>query len=110
MSFFTPQTRVVRIDEENRVTIRKLTYGERQEILSQCMQVSAGAGEEVSLDPARMQRMAMHKCIVSWDGPGFDGRPVTPENIDALPAPVVDVIREAVDELNAGLDAAEKND
>ena len=107
MSFFTPQTRVVDLDSENRVTVRKLTYGERQSIISQCSKTNA-VTQEMALDIAQMQRMQLRAAILTWEGPGFEGRPVSPDNVDALPTDIAERIETGVEELNKPLDESEK--
>lgn len=117
MSFFDAKTTVVQIDDDNTVTIRALTYGEEQAIKQQAMKVSARItgrkGDDVqgeaAVDPAAMQRLTLQKAIVSWSGPGFDGRPVTVDNIDALPTAVLDPVIEAYNELTVPLTDEEKN-
>ena len=114
MSFFDRQTVTVEIDKENRVTIRKLTYGEQQAAMSAAMNfemaLDNGTVPVGKLDPFRIKREELLASVASWDGPGFDGRPVTRENIEALPPTVVDTIQAAIDRLNSGLEAAEKKD
>jgi hypothetical protein len=105
MSFFDRQTATVEIDDENRVVIRKLTYGERQ----RCLSVAARGkldqgGESVDLDPGRLALERLSVAIVSWEGPGFDGRPVSRENIEALPPEVLDPVTLALAEMGTGLD------
>jgi hypothetical protein len=107
MSFFTPQTKVVALDAQNTVTVRKLTYGERQSIISQCMKTNAWS-QTSELDVALMQRMQLRAAILTWDGPGFEGRPVSPENVDGLPGDIADQIQTGVEELNKPLDETEK--
>jgi hypothetical protein len=127
MGFFTPQTKVVEIDEDNRVTIRKLTYAERQACISKAMRVTQeaklrgrGKGQqakpalpdesaEILIDPALMAAEQVKACLVSWEGPGFEGRPATGDNLMALPPAIVDLIAAAADDLNAGLSDEEKN-
>lgn len=118
MSFFDAKTTVVQIDSDNTVTIRALTYGEEQAIKQSAMKVSArisgrkgeDAEGEAVVDPAAMQRLTLQKAIVSWAGPGFDNRPVTIDNIDALPTFVLDPVIEAFNELTAPpLSEDEKN-
>lgn len=118
MSFFDAKTTVVPIDAENSVTIRALTYGEEQHVKQQAMKVSARitgrkgdeAEGEAIVDPAAMQRLTLQKAIVSWSGPGFDGRPVTVDNIDALPTAILDPVIEAYNELSTPpLTGEEKN-
>jgi len=118
VSFFDKQTVTVEIDAENSVTVRKLTYGEQQAAMSAAMSFEmtlgmGGKGKQPGaatgkLDPFRMKREELCAAVVSWAGPGFDGRPVTRENIEALPPEVIDTIQQAVDGLNAGLDDDEK--
>ena len=115
MSFFTAQQRTVIIDDANHVVIRKLTYGQQQAIMSAAMvfEMSMSDTGNVAtgkLDPFRLKREELAAAIVSWSGDGFDGRPVTRENIEALPPDVIDIIQEAVNDLNAGATAIEKKD
>lgn len=107
-SFFAAQTRVVEIDEENRVTIKKLPFGDSQAVLSQSMVVGVAAVTEAQFDYGRNRVAVLTKSIVSWEGPGFEGRPVTPENIAALPNDVAQKVLEAADELNEVLSEGEK--
>lgn len=125
MGFFTPQTAVVEIDPENRVTIRKLTYAERQACISRAMKitseaqmqrkgkkaapVAAEAVAEVMIDGALMAMEQVKACLLSWEGPGFEGRPATPENLLLLPPDIVDMISAAADKLNQSLSDEEKN-
>lgn len=112
MSFFQRVTKTVQIDKENSVEIRKLNYGERQRCMSKAMTVKAdgnGAGE-VEIDAALMQMEMLKFGVISWTGPGFEGRPVTPSNIEALPAEVAEVLAAAVDKFNPQASNAEKKD
>ncbi|MCI0698241.1 hypothetical protein L0337_40320 [candidate division KSB1 bacterium] len=107
MSFFTPQTKIVELDAENRVTVRKLTYGERQSTISQCMKTNA-ITQDNALDVGLMKRLQLRAAILTWEGPGFEGRPVSPENVDGLPPEIADRIQAGVEELNQPLDESEK--
>lgn len=126
MSFFTQQTTIVEIDAENRVTIRKLTYAERQACISRSMKITSetklrGKGKqnllvadannsaEVMIDGALMAAEQVKACLVSWEGPGFEGRAATPENLMLLPPDIVDMISAAADRFNQGLSDEEKN-
>ncbi len=116
MSFFDQQKVTVDIDAENTVTVRKLTYGEQQAAMSAAMsfemEMTPGKGQSQTargkLDPFRMKREELYTAVVGWNGPGFDGRPVSRDNIDALPPNVIDIIQAAVDELNSGASDSEK--
>lgn len=110
MSFFDTKTQTVAIDDDNTVTIRALTYGEEQDIRQRAMRVKAGMdGQgEATVDAVLIQRETLRKSIVSWEGPGFDGRPVTTENINALPSSVLDPVVVAINAINKPLSDAEK--
>lgn len=135
MGYFTQQTTVVPIDTDDvataqdRVTIRRLTYEERQRCISLSMKVTSetqlsrgkkgatkgarAAGEdqaaEVVIDGALMAAEQVAAALMSWEGPGFEGRPATRENLFALPPEIVDKISAAADVLNQGLSDEEKN-
>lgn len=107
MSYFTPVTHVVDLGGGNTVTIRKRNYGEQQNIIGNNTKVDPVKGV-ASVDVAGTRFDELVVAIVSWDGDGFEGRPVTRENILALPEEVVDVIAEAIAALNSPLDSEEK--
>lgn len=110
MSFFAIANETVQIDEQNSITIKAPTYGEMQVIQSKAMVVrfdQKGVGG-ADFDITLMERLLVQNCIVSWDGPGFEGRPVTNENIDALPAFVVEKLKPAIDRLSSPMKSAEK--
>lgn len=134
MGYFTQQVTVVPIDTDDvataldKVTIRRLTYEERQRCISLAMKVTtetqlqkgrkgkggaAKAAEDqtadVVIDGALMAAEQVAACLVSWEGPGFEGRPATRENLFALPPEIVDKISAAADVLNQGLSEQEKN-
>lgn len=128
MGYFTQQTMVVPIDTDDvttaldTVTIRKLTYQERQACMSMAMRIQAetslkkgskrGEGNdtaEVIIDGALLAMEQVKASLVSWEGPGFEGRPATGANLVGLPAEIVDKISAAADRLNQGLSDEEKN-
>ena len=117
MSFYDRQTVTVDIDADKTVTIRKLSYGEEQAAMSSAMsfemEMATRKGQAAppakgKLDPFRMKREELLMAIVSWAGPGFDGRPVNKDNVDALPPEIIDIIQTAVDKINGGLSDDEK--
>ncbi len=115
MSFYTQQKATVVIDAENSVVVRKLTYGEQQAAMSASMQFEMSMGQNKAentatgkLDPFAMKREELITAVVSWEGPGFEGRPVTRQNILALPPEIIDAIQTVVDDLNAGASEDEK--
>lgn len=123
MSFYTQRTRTVRIDEENTITIRALSYGEEREIEQRSTKVVAkfrqtnsqngrhngrsippesieGNTEgQAEVDRVLAERLTLTKSITEWDGPGFEGRKPTSDNIMALPRHVLDPVIEAINEL-----------
>lgn len=135
MGYFTQQVTVVPIDTDDvataadKVTIRRLTYEERQRCISLAMKVTTetqlqkgrkGKGAaaakvvedqtaDVVIDGALMAAEQVAASLVSWEGPGFEGRPATRENLFALPPEIVDKISAAADQLNQGLSEQEKN-
>lgn len=108
MGFFTQQTKTIDLDEDgNRITLKRLTFGESQQVLSESTVfdiVTQGA----QLDFAKNQMLKLQKAIVAWEGPGFEGLPPTAENIARLPNEVGQRIVMEVDALNAALSDAEK--
>ena len=106
MGYFTPQTKVVDLGGGNTVTVRKLTYGERQGVIDKATHV--GGNMEAQVQVGRMKLELLVAAVVSWDGPDFEGRPVTPENIGALPPEIGDLIAAGADDLQAGLTDDEK--
>lgn len=123
MGYFTQQTESVPIDSDDLATaqdvvvVRKLTYQERQRCLSTAMKVRQTASRakgkdadiDLDIDAALLATEQVAAALVSWSGPGFEGRPATRENLLALPPDVVDRISAAADKLNQSLSAEEKN-
>lgn len=107
MGFFQAQTQVVRVDDENAVTIRRLTFGESQAVISEST-VFDIVSQEAKFDFARNQAAKLKRAVVAWEGPGFEGRPVTEENLLALPPEVGQKLLQAVEALNAGLSGDEQ--
>lgn len=81
-SFFEPQTKIIEIDEENTVTIRKPTFGEMMDVMETSGIKAGGSNEEYA---AKLGRALTRLCIVEWAGSGFDGAEPTPDNVDRLP-------------------------
>lgn len=110
MSFFDRQTATVEIDAENSVVIRSLTYGERQRCISLAAKqlVDDLGNESLDIDPGRLALERVATAIVSWDGPGFDGRAVSRANIEALPPEVIDPVTLALGGLGRGASDGEK--
>lgn len=87
MGYFATQTETIDLGGGNTVTVRKLTYGE---VLA------------LSEDPRWEKTSGLvttEKALVSWDGPGFDGREPTPDNLRALPFSLARKIAAAADKL-----------
>lgn len=110
-SFFEKLTQTIAIDAENKITVVAPTYAQVQAANSKAMKMTMGidgTGGGVDFDMAAMEVELMKACISSWEGPGFDGRPVTVENICALPSFVIEAIRPAVNALTKGMSETEK--
>lgn len=106
-SFFAEQTRIVEIDDENSVIVRKISYGVQQAALSKSSKINP-VTQDAQIDFAGLRQEQLVAAIVSWTGPGFDGRPVSRENILALPPEVAAKIEEGIEAFNKPLDEAEK--
>ena len=82
--WWTPQTITVHLDDDHLVVLRKPTWGEQQEAISRSAKVDAAQGTMI-IDFARMRLEQLTQCVVDWQGPNFEGVPVTPDNVAALP-------------------------
>lgn len=112
MGFFESQTKTVRIDAQNSAVVRKLTFAERQQVMSRAMKVDMKPGDaggaNVAIDAALMAFEMTKIAVVSWDGPGWEGREVTADNVAALPPAIGDLLSKVVDQLNQSLRDDEK--
>jgi hypothetical protein len=109
-NFFNRLTQVVNIDSENSVIVAAPTYGQTQDANSKAMVIKVGmdGNGSATFDTNQLERLLMYACITEWGGPAFDGRPVTEENIDALPTFVMALLRPAINELTKGVTEEEK--
>ena len=107
MSFFSEQTRIVEIDADNSVTVRKINYGQQQAAIGAVSKINP-VTQEASIDFAGLMREQLIYAVVSWEGPGFDNRPVCRENVLALPPEIVEKIAAGVEALNKPLSDEEK--
>lgn len=108
MSFFdNSQVATVQIDDQNTVTVRRLTFGETQDVLSESTVFDIVA-KQGRLDFAKHQIAKLTRAVVAWDGPGFAGRPVNAANIAALPPHVGEKIAQAVSQVNDELEDADQ--
>lgn len=99
MSFLVEQTRDVDVGGGNVVTIRKMTFHTRQQILSRHSKLDMQT-KAVETDHAMIRYEQLSCNIVRWTGPDFDGFGMTEENIRMLPVDVADTILEAIDDFN----------
>ena len=107
MSFFTELVKRVGIDSENSVTIRKLTYGQRQAAISKASRLNP-LTQETNIDFGLLRLEQLAACVVGWDGPGFEGRPASRANVEALPPEVAEKIEAALDAFAPPLSSDEK--
>lgn len=100
-SFFQRIERTIQIDEQNTITVRAPTYGESQEANSRAMVVGFDekGTPDMKFDSSKLESEYMHRCIVSWSGPGFGDVPVSDDAIDSLPVWVLAKVRATVNEL-----------
>lgn len=98
MSFFDPITAVIDLGDGNKVTVKKMSYGALQDVISKCSRVNFGANNErqTQLDYAQLRVEQLIASIISWEGPGFGNTPVTPANVRALPQSVAEAIEAGI--------------
>lgn len=116
--YFTAQTATVDIDAHNTIVVRRLTWGEIEEIKSAstvmtvAVPMSKGKKQiddgEIVIDPYKTKKEMTLRSVVSWEGPNFEQRPVNRDNILALPMWVIDRVAEVVDGLNEPMDEEAK--
>lgn len=107
MSFLAEQTKTVDVGGGNSVTVRKMTFGTRQRILSKHTKLDVRT-QDVQVDQAMLRFDQLRLNIVSWAGPDFDGYGVTDENVNNLPVDLADKILAEIDEFNTLSDAEKK--
>lgn len=107
MSFFTEIVCTIAIDEENSVTVRKLTYGARQAAISKASHLNPMT-QDAALDFAMLRLEQLLAGVVGWAGPGFEGRPVNRASIEALSTEVAEKIEAALDSFNTPMSSDEK--
>jgi len=95
-SFFDDVLHVIKIDDQNSITLRVLTFEEQKKVSR-----IVNASKNMSIPDAA--GLLAEKMIVGWDGPKFAGRPVNPENINKLPMSVANLIADKIQEINAPL-------
>lgn len=88
MGFFTGKTKVVDLKHGNSVTLRTPTFGDVYETRA------ALSGSKQTIDEFALRAEMTAKAISSWDGPDFEGQPVTRENFMLLPLDITNKIME----------------
>ena len=81
MSYFSTQTTTVDLGGGNTVTLRKLNFGDMMDIWSA---PALYTGPETTFGQRFTAEMTK-RAITGWEGPDFEGRGVSPENIAQLP-------------------------
>jgi hypothetical protein len=109
MSFFTQQTEKIVIDDKHFAMAKKLNFGELSDATSAATIVDAKAGT-LRVDVIALQKEMYVRSIYEWSGPNFEGRPVTRENLLALPPQVAKILREGAEALNKEIDKEEGNE
>ncbi len=107
--FSGAQTETVELPGGNRATVRKLSYGEQQEVISAAGRIEwTGGRPEPVMDVARLRQEQTRRSVCAWEGPDFEGRPCTPANVDALPADIGNLLEAAAERVNMRLTDEEK--
>lgn len=106
-SYFEVQEKEVPIDDENKVVIRKLSYGQRNRTISRASKVNP-LTQEANIDLAVLRTEQLFLGVVSWTGPNFAGREPSRENIEALPEDIATIIETGLDNFDKPLDDEEK--
>jgi hypothetical protein len=108
MSFFANPNPITKaLDKDHNVTYRKLSWGERQRLTSDCMTFNP-ITQDADIDYAKFQLEALKKRLVGWSGPEFDNLPCTPDNIEKLSIEAADAIIAVVDGKDEVLSDEEK--
>lgn len=111
MGFFsTPQTKTIELPGAgNRATVRKLSYAEQQRVISEASRIEFASGKAVPVvDVGKLHHGQTRLSVCDWEGPDFEGRPCTPQNVDALPSEIGNLLQEAAEEINTTLGEEEK--
>jgi len=84
-TFWDLPTKIIDLGDGNSVTVRKLTFADAQKVWGDRSLYE----EPAETAPTRYAAAVLRLAISAWAGPGFEGRGVSPENIDALPMSIV---------------------
>ncbi len=84
-TFWDLPTKTIDLGDGNTVNVRKLTFADAQKIWDD-RSLYEGAAETAAI---RYAAAVLRLSICGWAGPGFEGRGVSPENIDGLPMTIV---------------------
>ena len=84
-TFWDLPTKTIDLGNGNTVTVEKLTFADAQRIWGD-RSLYEGPTETAA---TRYAAAVLRLAVCAWAGPGFEGRGVSPENIDALPMTIV---------------------
>lgn len=104
-SFFIQPSETIQLDAEHTITVRGLTWAERQQIALAAATKHPGNAAAAGV---AMSSMAADTVIVAWSGPNFEGRDVVPGNIADLQPWIVEAVADTADRLSAPPSDAEK--
>lgn len=104
MGFFTPQSETVDLGDGNTITVKKLSWGESLELLSQ----STRPDGSIDWPIYTLRRAVM--AVTAWRGQGFEGREINEENIKLLPQRVGKALSQAIEHLNSDIGEEEGNE
>lgn len=111
--FVNPQERVPVSDEAgNTIWIRaKMDLQTRSRVQDEVAAMTRGQDDDISLHIGSYRMATLVWNIVAWEGPAFEGRACTPQNIKLLDPnePLIDLVAEEISTRNARPEAPEKN-
>ena len=103
-TFWDLEEKQIDLGDGNTVTIRKLTFADMAKIWADA---ELFGGPEQTFQQ-RFATALTKQSVIAWSGPGFEGRGVSKENIDALPWRIVTKISEVASDFSI-LDDDTKN-
>lgn len=82
----------------------KMDFGTKQRVQARLLAISLGGRTTAQIDVVAYQLALACENIVDWQGPGFEGKPCTPQNVEALDGddPLLRAALKAIAERNPG--------
>lgn len=105
--FTTSDTTTKQLDDEHSITFKKLSYGQRQRLISKCSKVDPFS-QDASIDFAMLSLETFKTRLTAWDGPEFANFACTAENIEKLDQDIAQQMLALMGETTEELDDDEK--